>query len=213
MADQFSREMLRQPPRNPYDDEIEGTPVTVIIPKPDRAGPHYTPEQEAALKAEIIRQRMARVPFRRIAESFSVDVASVYRWYSEAMRDVPDALVSLHRQEQLDMMDRLTAKALEVLDGVHFAHSNGKVVIWYDHQTDQDTPLLDSAPALAAIKAIVEIEQRKAKLLGLDQPIKVANTHELTPGDIELATLVQQQHERNAAERAELAAAQDGATE
>jgi hypothetical protein len=193
-------------PVNPYaDGGIEGQSIVAVVPRLEHGGGQRTAEQMVFVKTEILKRRLQRQPFRQIADEMGLDVSRVHQWYTEVMREVPEALASVHRQEQLDILDRMTTKALEVLDGVHFAHSNGRVVVWYDNPEDkQGKPLTDPAPVLAAIQTIVRIEERKAKLLGLDSPIKVTGSLEVTAADIELAGLIQAQNRMNAEEQRQL---------
>lgn len=79
---------------------------------------------------------------------------------------------------------------MEVLDREHVVVSaNGKIVyeiteyardddgnIQLDHDgrplAKEIARLRDDAPTLAAIKTLLQVQERRAKLLGLDQPIK-----------------------------------------
>lgn len=70
------------------------------------------------------------------------------------------------RTLELERLNLLLDKAWQVMETVHFAHSQGRVV-----KLD-DTPLIDSAPTLAAMDRILRIMERRAKLLGLDAPVK-----------------------------------------
>lgn len=77
--------------------------------------------------------------------------------------------VDLMRQEELQALDALLREAWTVLKREHVTVSHGKVII--DETTGEK--LLDDAPVLQAIDRILKIRERRAKLLGLDAPMKV----------------------------------------
>lgn len=59
------------------------------------------------------------------------------------------------------------AAAMEVLEREHVTVSNGRVV-----SLDDGTPLPDDGPVLQAIDRLLRIQERRARLLGLDAPVK-----------------------------------------
>lgn len=75
--------------------------------------------------------------------------------------EVPATVVKL----ELQRLDLLLLKALDVLEGTHVAFSHGKVM--YDPNTHE--PYIDTAPVLAAINTVLKIQERRSKLLGLDR--------------------------------------------
>lgn len=203
-----SKSKTAPPPVNPYlhsqDRPDAGRTVEVFI--PNRRGPRgpRSPEEMAYIKQHIIQKRLYRMTFADIAKDLGVHTRQVHGWYQEAMRDIPESAASVYRQEQLDVLDMTEAKALELIGRVHIAHSNGRVVI-----TEDGEPVEDAMPILAAIKIVVDIETRKARLLGLDKPIKVdATTTEVTATDIEIAKLIGELNDRNATERKKLEASE-----
>lgn len=71
------------------------------------------------------------------------------------------------RALQLEQLDRLTAAALAVLERNHVTVSHGRII-----RDDEDKPLLDDGPVLTAIDRLLKIQERRAKLLGLDAPAR-----------------------------------------
>jgi len=61
-------------------------------------------------------------------------------------------------------LEKLIHKAWKVAESEHVAVNHGRVI--YDPRTKE--PMLDHAPLLQAIDRIVRLEERLAKLLGLD---------------------------------------------
>lgn len=78
------------------------------------------------------------------------------------------------RALELARLDMLWRRAMEVLVRQHVTVSHGKVV-----QLNGE-PLLDDGPVLAAIDRLLRIQERRAKLLGLDAPTR----HEVVTLDL-----------------------------
>lgn len=76
------------------------------------------------------------------------------------------------RQIELARLDALYEAALGVLERRHITVSNGRVVYVSD-KDGVETPLEDDAPVLQAIDRCLRIQERRAKLLGLDAPAKL----------------------------------------
>lgn len=70
------------------------------------------------------------------------------------------------RAYELERLDFMWAAALAVLEAQHFT-VNAKGLVYLG-----DQPLADDAPVLAAIDRMLKIQDRRAKLLGLDAPAK-----------------------------------------
>ncbi|KOG84471.1 hypothetical protein ACZ90_25050 [Streptomyces albus subsp. albus] len=94
---------------------------------------------------------------------------AVKRVLKETVREAGDDVRTL----ELERLDRLEAAANEVLEREHVTVSNGRVVVLHE------TPLPDDGPVLAAIDRLLKIQERRARLLGLDAPTKQAIT--ITP--------------------------------
>lgn len=71
------------------------------------------------------------------------------------------------RALQLEQLDRLALAAWAVLERAHVTVSHGKIIL-----DEADQPLLDDGPVLAAIDRLLKIQERRAKLLGLDAPAR-----------------------------------------
>jgi hypothetical protein len=80
-------------------------------------------------------------------------------------------LATEYRQMQLDRLGEMRERALEVLEAQHWLVSHGRVVTLED-DSGLKTPLADDGPVLAAVDRLLRIEERTARLLGLDAPAK-----------------------------------------
>jgi hypothetical protein len=89
------------------------------------------------------------------------------------------------RAMQMAKLDLLLRKAWEVLCARHIVVNQGRVVL----DPSSGEPLTDHGPVLAAVASVLKIEERRAKLLGLDAPVRVeAVTVDMV--DAEIARLV-----------------------
>ncbi|MEU4574841.1 hypothetical protein [Nonomuraea sp. NPDC023979] len=127
----------------------------------------------AARDAEAARLRSRGLTYRQIAEQLGMAGPgkaheAVKRVLAETVADAAEDL----RQVELERLDQMYQAALKVLEGEHYAVSHGKVV----YLEGETTPLADNGPVLAAIDRLLKIQERRAKLLGLDAPAKTSVT-------------------------------------
>lgn len=146
--------------------------------KAARAGNgQFTRTLEGAEKdAEAARLHSRGMTLRRIAQQLGyANESGASKAISRALAAVPVQGVDELRRVQCDQLAYLTAKALEVLEATHYAHSqSGNLIVGPDGQY-----LRDDAPVLNAIDRILRIAERHAKLMGLDAPQR----HEVTTLD------------------------------
>jgi hypothetical protein len=126
-----------------------------------------------------IAMRLAGATYDQIADDLG------YASRSAAFVDITRALeinlaeqrrtTDLFRQEELQRLDALWARAWMVLERHHVTVSHGRIVCG-----DDGDPLLDDGPVLAAIDRLLKIQERRSKFLGLDAPTK----HEVVSMDV-----------------------------
>lgn len=82
------------------------------------------------------------------------------------------AAVEELRARELAELDAIRDKVVEVMNSRHLVVQGGKVV---RDSVDGEAgePLEDTGPVLAAVDRLIRIGERRAKLLGLDAPVKV----------------------------------------
>lgn len=140
-------------------------------------GGQFTRTLETAERdAEAARLQARGMSLRQIAQQLGyANQSGVHKAIQRALAAVPVQGVDELRRVQCDQLDYLTAKALEVLEAKHYAHStHGELVYGPNGEV-----LVDSAPTLNAIDRLVRILERRAKLMGLDAPQR----HEVTTLD------------------------------
>ncbi|WP_336158177.1 helix-turn-helix domain-containing protein [Amycolatopsis sp. VC5-11] len=179
-----------------------------------------TEAETAELRAEAYRLRLRGLTLRQAAAELGVSHQTVANWSKTEAEELVTPLAAELRQQQLDRLGELRQRALEVLERAHVTVSHGRVIregqpfVDFDDDGEpvakiapgQGEPILDDGPVLAAMDRLLRIEERIAKLAGLDAPVKsdVVMTAEITEAPADAAELLRQARERNAARRAEL---------
>lgn len=133
----------------------------------DRKGKFVKTLESAERDREACRLRSRGLTYQAISDRLG------YGGEPNARRAVQACLVAIQiegaeelRRLQLDQLDYLTVQALNVLESAHYTTTQaGRVA------TDADgRPLVDHGPVLAAIDRLLRIQERRAKLMGLDAP-------------------------------------------
>jgi hypothetical protein len=130
----------------------------------------------AVRRAEAVRLRLDGVRPARIAEILG------YKNAHHVVIDLQRAIAAMTveptaelRRLEIARLDDMWIAVLDVLRREHLTVSHGKVI----HLTDPNdpegpgTPLVDDAPVLNAVDRLLKIQERRAKLLGLDAPTKI----------------------------------------
>ena len=125
-------------------------------------------------RVRVVELRDEGMGFREIAAELGVSVALVHRDYEAALAKVPVKSVEQYREHQMIELAKLREIVQDVVDRRHQVVSDGRPVF------DEDGPMLDDAPLLAAVDRLMKINDREAKLLGLDARPEVQVTGDLT---------------------------------
>lgn len=139
---------------------------------------------------EIWRLRSRGVSVREIASRLDISEGVVYARINKAAElfqiEAAEAVIKM----ELDRLDSLLVKAMDVLEARHVAYSHGKMM-----EDEDGAPALDPKPVLDAIAAVLKIMDRRSKFLGLDAPTKSEqqiNVFKADKADIELKELLTQ---------------------
>ncbi len=128
----------------------------------------------AARRTRLIEYRRARRPYAEFYEELGYgSAAAARRDFNRALEEnlaEVRTTAEAYREEELSELDHLAATAIEVMRTPHYEVTQaGKIA--EDPRTG--LPLLDDKPRLAAIDRLLKIQDRRAKLLGLDSAQKV----------------------------------------
>jgi hypothetical protein len=136
----------------------------VDVPRPT------APRVDAAQRdARALELRAAGATYRQIAAVLHVSLATAHKCVDRGLdrtrREPADRL----RKLELERLDGLQRQAVNVLRARHIVIQAGKPVI--DEETGR--PYTDHTPTLNAIRTLLAVQERRAKLLGLDAPTKL----------------------------------------
>jgi hypothetical protein len=139
----------------------------VTTPDRDRTGKFVRTLKGAERDREACRLRSRRCSYQEISDQLGYGNASnarraVQKALESTPRDAAEELIQL----ELDQLDMMTAAVFEVLEANHYVVSQGRLI----HLHDGAPPLTDDAPVLTAVDRLLKIQERRAKLLGLDSP-------------------------------------------
>lgn len=157
---------------------------------PDGHDPLLDDDNLSPRDVEIWRLRTRGISVREIADTFSMTPQNVYKRIQRATELFEiEAAESVIKME-LDRLDQLLVKAMDVLNGRHIAYSHGTMMLDEDGNTTADPK-----PVLDAINSVLKIMDRRSKFLGLDAPTKSEqqiNVFKTDTNDIELAAMLNQ---------------------
>lgn len=140
-----------------------------VIGRPARldSGRWVRGEASIARDAEALRLRSKGWTYRRISEHLGYGgEGNVHRAIKVRTHEMMAPALDEYRQVMDSQLDELHAAALEVLEATHLKVNNGEVVY------ANGEPIKDDSPVLAAVTTILKVLDRRAKLWGLDAPVK-----------------------------------------
>ena len=131
----------------------------------------------AERRAKAIQLRLAGADWQTIADRLD------YSSRGAACQDVTRALeanmaeqrtsIAVYRETELMRLDQLTVEVVRVLRNRHYVVTqSGRVV----NDPNTGNPLTDDSPALQAVDRLLKIQDRRAKLLGLDKGVNESTT-------------------------------------
>lgn len=129
-----------------------------------------TPEQ-AEIDAEAARLRSRSMSYPQIARAMGCSQSTAYERVQRALkaivREPAEAVVKM----ELEKLERLERKCLQILDGSHVLVSQGRVIT--SGTGEETVTYTDPGPVLAAARELRQINESRRKLLGLDAAAKV----------------------------------------
>lgn len=143
--------------------------------------------QTKELQVKILERMRDGGNLHAIAKELGYSAEYVRKLYAKALKSIIQAPTEDARKMELERLDFTMTCVMRVLQRTHWLVSSGTVV--KDIVTDEHgNPVLDeegkptvirledTAPVLQAVDRLIKISERRAKLLGLDLPAKIALT-------------------------------------
>lgn len=124
----------------------------------------------AERKAKAWALRKTGLSLRAIATELDCSAQHIHDLIREEIEDLRPAREDVEATRQLlrDQLEGALKVAHEVMDRVHYAHSNGRLII----DPDTGEKMIDSGPNLAAAGMIEKLNASLRKLDGLDAASK-----------------------------------------
>jgi hypothetical protein len=192
----------------PVPDVRKLTPIAPVAPG-DTVGIHAKGAHKAAT-VELIQRacelRRAGLPYREIAGLMGLSVARAHQLVETAKRERVMEASELIVAYELEQLETLRAKALEIMERYAPLVMAGGVITdtidnpetglpTIDHRTGKElrVRLQDSGPALAAMDRLIKISEQIRKLKGIDAPKRTEVTAKNDPSASPLAGLTPEQ--------------------
>lgn len=149
--------------------------------------------------AKAARLKVEGLSYQQIADRLGfTDRSTAAKAAKRALAEVVQEPAEELRKLELERLDDMYRRSYAVLEREHLTVSQGRVVC-LENEAGEKVPLPDDGPVLAAVDRLLKIQDRRAKLLGLDAPTQVqATVTEVTQADLELTDLISEAKARNA---------------
>lgn len=123
-----------------------------------------------------------------IADEMECSVFKVQKLLNKHTPKLLEKDASQHRDIEIGKLDLLEEKLWGMIDEEYYTVSQGRVVYF-----ETGDPVPDIEPVMKIIDRILKVAERRAKLLGLDKPVRVeATIHQADAVDMELARMLGQ---------------------
>lgn len=135
--------------------------------------------------AEVMRLKARGRTNAEISREFGIGqqrVGDIIR--AEIQRTMGEEDREAVRQVELAKLDELEREAWKVLEGTHLAYTQKGLVKTPLDENGEPAYLQDPMPVLAAMDRILKIQERRAKMLGIDAPTRIQITGDLIEQEI-----------------------------
>jgi hypothetical protein len=110
--------------------------------------------------------RSASLTYAQIGEQLGISVTAAYESVQRGFVLVPTEDVVAAKAAELAKLDRIERHLLGVMTREHVRVDHGHVVM------DEGRPVLDDGPGVQAALGLLRVQERRARLCGLDEPAK-----------------------------------------
>ena len=110
--------------------------------------------------------------YAQIGEQLGVSTSTAYERVTRGMQAVPSEGVVEARRLELAKLDNIERRLLVVLGQQQPRVDHGRVIFDID-DTGKRVRVLDYGPVVQAATALLRVQERRAKLLGLDSPTQI----------------------------------------
>lgn len=174
------------------------------------APPRFTNVGRAEEQRICYEMRLRGMSIRAIAAETGLSVGTVFNRIDCEIAETLDPLRAKVRELEIERLDRMQLTVLNILEREHFVISDGRIVTRAD-ESGEKVPVPDASPVFAAIDRLLKIQERRAKLLGLDAPTRVeANVTEAAQVDPDTAAMIAEAKQMAETQEAAIKARREG---
>lgn len=128
--------------------------------------------------AAVMELKRQDLTFDQIATELGISRATAHRAFHRALLNIPAPAVDSYRAKHLARLALMREVVQEIVETRHAVISNGHVVSPVIGTGDDGRPIYgepykDDSVTMAAVKTLKELDEREAKLLGLDAKTEV----------------------------------------
>ena len=124
----------------------------------------------------------------RIADEMECSTFRVQKLLNKYTPKLLEKDANAHRDIEVGKLDLLEERLWQMLDEDYITVSNGQVVYM-----DTGDPVPDIDPVMKIVDRILKVAERRAKLLGLDKPVRIeATVQTVDKMDMELAQMLRE---------------------
>lgn len=145
-----------------------------------------TAAERAIRDEKIWQRRLDGADYHQIANEFGITAARVSQILTKAIKERRADVADRAAEWALARIERMRQQVNSVLNAEHIVISHGHIIrrnIGGEWDTESETwiggdweDVTDHDPILRAVDRLLKIDEREAKLLGLDSPTKVETT-------------------------------------
>ena len=145
--------------------------------------------ETVAQDQEAAELRSASLTYPQIAKKLGVSVSTAHERVTRGLQAVPTEDVIEAKRLELDKLDNLERGLLVVFYQRQPRIDHGRVIFDVDSK-GQKVRVIDYGPVVQAAAGLLRVQERRARLLGLDEPAKLrVETIPLDVVDAEIARL------------------------
>ncbi|MGP8162772.1 MAG: hypothetical protein ACLQAN_03185 [Acidimicrobiales bacterium] len=111
--------------------------------------------------------------YAQIGEYLGVSTSTAFERVQRGMQAVPTEGVIEARRLELTKLDAIERRLLVVLGQRQPRVDHGRVIWDVDPETNERVRVVDYGPVVAAAAGLLRVQERRAKLLGLDAPAQI----------------------------------------
>src|SRR5665213_281713 len=113
--------------------------------------------------------RVEHLTYQQIGDELGITKKGARQAVERHAKSIPVEAVADVKQIVLEELDVMSRHLLEVIERDHFRITPSGRVVMHDGE-----PVLDDGPAIQAIAQLLRVQERKARLMGLDAPTQRA---------------------------------------